>query len=107
MIGEIAEIQNDSQTLVDQLNLCLVLEQQQRELIAYMEKKNKNAYVYGNIVTTIPGVLIMTKGFADLAMSGQDPAKVDAAWKWIAGGAITCVGMHIVYQGGHWIFKVW
>ena len=51
--------------------------------------------------------MIMAKGFADLAMSGADPVKVDAAWKWIAAGAITELGMHVVYQGGHWIFRWW
>lgn len=107
LITEIATIQSDSQTLVDQLNLCLVLERQQKELIDYMNKQNRNAYIYGNVVTTIPGLLVMAKGFADLAMSGADPVKVDAAWKWVAAGAITELGMHIVYQGGHWIFKIW
>lgn len=107
LITEISAIQSDSQTLVDQLNLCLVLERQQKELIDYMDKQNRNAYIYGNVVTTIPGLLVMSKGFADLAMSGADPVKVDMAWKWIAAGAITELGMHIVYQGGHWIFKIW
>ena len=97
LITEIATIQSDSQTLVDQLNLCLVLERQQKELIDYMDKQNRNAYIYGNVVTTIPGLLVMAKGFADLAMSGADPVKVDMAWKWIAAGAITELGMHVVY----------
>ena len=83
------------------------MERQQKELIDYMNKQNRNAYIYGNVVTTIPGLLVMVKGFADLAMSGADPVKVDAAWKWVAAGAITELGMHIVYQGGHWIFKIW
>ena len=78
LITEIATIQSDSQTLVDQLNLCLVLERQQKELIDYMNKQNRNAYIYGNVVTTIPGLLVMAKGFADLAMSDADPVKVDA-----------------------------
>ena len=78
-----------------------------KEKTAYLEKRMKNAYIYGNVVTTIPGLLVMSKGFADLAMSGADPVKVDMAWKWIAAGAITELGMHVVYQGGHWIFKIW
>ena len=78
-----------------------------KEKSAYLEKRMKNAYIYGNVVTTIPGLLVMAKGFADLAMSNADPVKVDAAWKWIAAGAITELGMHVVYQSGHWIFKIW
>ena len=107
LITEISTIQSGSQTLVDQLNLCLVLESQQKEKTAYLEKRIKNAYIYGNITTSLPGLMIMAKGFVDLAMSGADPVKVDAAWKWVAAGAITELGMHIVYQGGHWIFKIW
>ena len=78
-----------------------------KEKTAYLEKRIKNAYIYGNITTSLPGLMIMAKGFVDLAMSGADPVKVDAAWKWVAAGAITELGMHIVYQGGHWIFKIW
>ena len=78
-----------------------------KEKTAYLEKRMKNAYIYGNVVTTIPGLLVMAKGFADLAMSNADPVKVDAAWKWIVAGAITELGMHVVYQSGHWIFKIW
>lgn len=107
LITEISAIQSDSQTLIDQLNLCLVLERQQKELIDYMDEQNRNAYVYGNVVTTIPGLLVMSKGFADLAMSGTDPVKIGMAWKWITAGVITELGMHVVYQSGHWIFKRW
>ncbi len=78
-----------------------------KENNANLEKGMKNAYIYGNVVTTIPGLLVMAKGFADLAMSNADPVKVDMAWKWVAAGAITELGMHVVYQGGHWIFRWW
>lgn len=102
LITEIAAIQSDSQTLVDQLNLCLVLERQQKELIDYMNKQNQNAMIYSEIITPLPGLMLMTYGFIEMGCGNTD-----FGWNFVKAGAITLVGMELIYNGSHWVFKIW
>ena len=102
LIKEISDIQNDSKTLLDKLTICLNLEQQQRELIDFYKIQNRNSYIYGNVVTTLPGLIIIGAGAIEL-YSGDSTKGLNL----IKAGGITLVSMEIVYQGGHWFFKCW
>lgn len=102
LIETINETKGDADTLAQQLNLCLVLEQQQREEIEYLKNKDKNSYIYGNIITTVPGLMLMTYGFIEMGNGNTDKG-----WRFFEAGAVTLVGLELVYQGGHWLFRIW
>lgn len=102
LIEQIAETQSDTTNLQSQLDLCYSLEKKQQELIDYYKKKDKAAYTYGNIVTPLPGLLLMTYGFVEMGKGNTD-----AGWTWFKAGAITVFAMEVVYQGGHWVIRVW
>lgn len=102
LIEEISSAQEDTTTLTAQLDLCIALEKKQREEIDFLKRKDKNAYIYGNVLTPLPGLMLMTYGFIEMGKGNTD-----YGWKWFEAGAITLVGMEVVYQGGHWIFRIW
>lgn len=72
------------------------------ERVAYAERKNKNSTIYANVVTPIPGLIFMVQGFIEMGKGNTD-----YGWRLFEIGAITLVGMEVVYQGGHWLFKIW
>lgn len=102
VIKEISAINNDAELLKAQLSVCLALEQKQKEEIDYLKNKDKNSYIYGNIITPLPGLMLMTYGFIEMGKGNTD-----SGWRWFEAGAITLVGMEIVFQGGKWIFRIW
>lgn len=102
LIEQIAETQNDTANLQSQLDLCYSLEKMQQELIDYYKKKDRCSYIYGNIVTPIPGLLIMTYGFIEMGKGNTN-----IGWNCFKAGAITLCAMEVVYQGGHWAIKIW
>lgn len=81
MIGELGKLLEDIGTL--------------REYITIQERRMKYAYWYGNITTTIPGVIFIINGISKNSV------------ELIKTGILMEIGMHIIYQGGHWIFRVW
>lgn len=82
-----------------------------KERVAFAERKAKNAYIYGSVVTAIPGILVFTKGVVDMVTwysEGHTTKEGGAnALTWIYAGLVTEVGMQLVYQGGHWVFNWW
>lgn len=73
-----------------------------QEELDYYKQKDKAAYIYGNIVTPLPGLMLMTYGFIEMGNGNTDKG-----WDFFKIGAFTLVGMELVYQGGHWLFRVW
>lgn len=71
------------------------------ERVAFAEKRSKNNYIYGNIVTPIPGLMLMTYGLIEMGKGNTD-----FGWKFVTAGAVTLLGMELIYQGGKWIFKI-
>ncbi len=72
------------------------------ERVAYAERRNRNATIYSEVVTPIPGLILMTAGFIEMGNGNTD-----LGWNLVKAGAITLVGMEVIYNGGRWIFKVW
>ena len=102
LIEVITSTQNETANLQNQLDLCYSLEKKLQEECDYYKKRSKNSYIYGNIVTPLPGLLIMTYGFIEMGKGNTD-----AGWNWFKAGAITAASMEVVYQGGKWILKIW
>lgn len=73
-----------------------------RERVACAEKRLKNATIYSEVVTPIPGLLLMTAGFIEMGVGNTD-----MGWNLFKAGAITLVSMEVIYNGGKWIFKIW
>lgn len=70
--------------------------------LAMFEKQLRGSRIFANIIVPIPGLMLITRGFIDLGFEKYDSSKA-----YITSGLITLVGMELVYQGGHWFFKVW
>ncbi len=102
LIETITETSKENDNVILQLNLSLALEKQLREELDYYKAKDKNSYIYGNIITPIPGLILMTYGFVEMGKGNTD-----YGWTWFTAGAITLAGLEVVYQGGHWVLRIW
>lgn len=72
------------------------------ERVACAERRDRNAMIYSEIVTPIPGLILMTAGFIEMGCGNTD-----VGWNLVKTGAITLVGMELIYNGGRWVFKIW
>jgi len=72
------------------------------KLDAENEKRFDNLYQFGNvIIPLVPVTLLTASGIFYLN-------KMDDLGKgFLYAGCISLVGLEVVYQGGHFIFKVW
>ena len=73
----------------------------EQKLVMY-EKQLKGSQIFANIIVPIPGLMLITRGFIDLGFEKYDSSKA-----YITSGLITLAGMELVYQCGHWFFKIW
>lgn len=71
------------------------------ERVAYAERKSRNNYIYGNVVTPIPGLLLMTYGLIEMGKGNTDNG-----WAFVTAGGVALLGMELIYQGGKWVFKI-
>jgi hypothetical protein len=72
------------------------------KLDAENEKRFNNLYQFGNvIIPLIPISLFVTSGICYLNNNS------DLGKGFLYAGCISLVGLEIVYQGGHFILKIW
>lgn len=72
------------------------------KLDAESERRFDNLYQFGNVVVPlVPVTLLTTSGI--LYLNNKD----DLGKGFLYAGCISLVGLEVVYQGGHFIFKVW
>lgn len=78
------------------------------EALAYQERKNKRAYIAGNIIIPVVGGLaIFTSGMLVVNSDENSLISQKLATDLLYASIFTTVGCEIVWNGGHLIFKWW
>ncbi len=70
--------------------------------MASIEKQVKNSYVFTTVATNTLCLIPVGIGFVELANGNTD-----RGWVYIKTGLAITIGVNLVYQGGHWVFKIW
>lgn len=76
------------------------------ELDAEIDKRFKNSFAVGTVTSALPGITLITIGMIKLS-NVEDQDELKQSWQYVTYGAIALVGVELVYQGGHWIFRIW
>ncbi len=81
------------------------LEEQWREhlkLDAEYERRMRNSYLMGNFLAVLPSVCLgVTSSF--YFMNNE----IEMGKKYLNAAAISLISIEMVYQGGHFIFRIW
>lgn len=72
----------------------------QQELLIDSNKRNKNLYNYGNIMTPLLPISLIAIGGICIGNNQDELGK-----NLLLVGGITLVGFELVFQSGHWVFK--
>lgn len=97
-LTEAQEILEDAQVKVSLLTTQITL---LNEALAWQEQKNKNAYIAGNIIIPVIGVVGLVPSVVLMANgneTGYDLMMVDLG---------VTLGCSLIWNGGHLIFKWW
>ncbi|MBR6612892.1 MAG: hypothetical protein IKK93_11835 [Campylobacter sp.] len=76
------------------------------ELDAEINKRFKNSFAVGTVTSALPGITLITIGMIKLS-NVEDQDELKQGWQYVTYGTIALVGVELVYQGGHWIFRIW
>lgn len=78
------------------------------EALAYQERKNRNAYVLGNIIIPVVGLPFIFTSAMLVANSNDDSlVSPNMANTLLYSSIFLTVGCEVVWNGGHLIFKWW
>lgn len=93
---------------IEKLNIAETNAKLLNEALAYQERKNKNAYIAGNIIIPVVGLPFIFTGAMLVANSNEDSlVSPDFANALLYSGIAITVGCELVWNGGHLIFKWW
>ena len=99
----LADTQAQLDRVITKLNLKLL-----NEALAYQERKNKNAYILGNIIIPAVGLPFIFTSAMLVANSNDDSlVSPDLANTLLYSSIFLTVGCEVVWNGGHLIFKWW
>lgn len=68
----------------------------------FYKSQARNAYVMGNVLSTLPAATLLTVSIIEYANGNMEGGK-----DYLIASGIALASVHLVYQSGHWIFKWW
>lgn len=77
------------------------LDEYDKKIVGY-EKQIKNAYIFTTVATNTISLVPVAIGLIEMGNGNTD-----RGWAYVKTGLVLTIGVNIVYQGGHWIFKIW
>lgn len=69
--------------------------------LAVIQKRASGSYIYGNIISPLPGLTMMATG---IMIYGKDE---NLGFNLIKYGIISTAGIEFIFQSGHFFFKIW
>lgn len=104
----LADTQAQLDMALTKINLAEESTKLLNEALAYQERKNKNAYVLGNIIIPVVGLPFIFTSAMLVANSNDDSlVSPNMANTLLYSSIFLTVGCEVVWNGGHLIFKWW
>lgn len=107
-ISILEETRSDLDNAITKLNLAEASVKLLNESLAFQERKNKNAFILGNVLIPVLGGLAIFNSAMLLANTNDNSLiNVNTANILLYSSIFVTIGLEIVWNGGHLIFKIW